>query len=236
MCELLAAMLRSNDSAVITVEGISMLPTLQEGDTILISKSQNYELGDILVFAYPTEELLVHRLIQKTENTLYCKGDNAFRLEEVSPNQVYGKVVMVNGLEILPWPLWKVNLSYAVHCEFINCQNVISQTRQTQIYKLYNEIILINEGAVHMTYRKNESMEFIQADASSLAVFDSESGDAHFFDETGIDILNILSTPHTLEALIGELCSIYAVKPEEIQEDVEEFVSETVSKKVVLAE
>ena len=49
-------MLRSNGSAVITVEGISMLPTLQEGDTITLSKSYNYELGDILVFAYPTEE------------------------------------------------------------------------------------------------------------------------------------------------------------------------------------
>lgn len=236
MQDLLAAMLRSNDSVVITVEGISMLPTLQEGDTITLSKNHNYELGDILVFAYPADELLVHRLIWKTENTLYCKGDNAFRLEEVSPNQIYGKVIMVNGLEILPWPLWKVNLSYAVHREFLNSQNIISQTRLTKIYKLYNEIILKNEGAVHMTYRKNESMEFIQADAASLAVFDSESGDAHFFDETGIDILNILSTPHTLESLIGELCSIYAVKPEEIQEDVEEFVSETVSKKVVLAE
>ena len=71
MRKLLAAMLRSNGSAVITVEGISMLPTLQEGDTITLSKSYNYELGDILVFAYSIDELLVHRLIRKRENTLY---------------------------------------------------------------------------------------------------------------------------------------------------------------------
>ena len=39
-----------------------------------------------------------------------------------------------------------------------------------------------------MTYQKNKEMDYIFSDETSLAVFDSESGDTHFFDETGIDI------------------------------------------------
>ena len=76
-------------------------------------------------------------------------------------------------------------------------------------------------------------MDYIQTDETSLAVFDPETGDTHFFDETGIDILNILSEPCDLDMLLSKLCEIYDVAPDDIHEDVEEFLSETVEKKVV---
>lgn len=85
-----------------------------------------------------------------------------------------------------------------------------------------------------MIYRKNEEMQYIQADESSLAVFDPESGDTHFFDEVGIQILNSLSEPCELDGLLEKLCEIYDAAPEDIRTDVEEFLRETVEKKVVL--
>ena len=84
-----------------------------------------------------------------------------------------------------------------------------------------------------MIYKKNENMDYIQTDETSLAVFDPETGDTHFFDETGIDILNILSEPCDLELLLSKLCEIYDVTADEIRADIEEFLAETVEKKVV---
>ena len=86
-----------------------------------------------------------------------------------------------------------------------------------------------------MIYQKNENFDYIKSDKQSLAVFDPEAGNVHFFDEVGIDILNILSTPHSLEALIEELCEIYNVTPEQIENDVKEFINDTIEKKVIIS-
>ncbi len=84
-----------------------------------------------------------------------------------------------------------------------------------------------------MVYKKNENMDYIQSDETSLAVFDPDTGDTHFFDENGIDILNILSEPCDLDTLLSKLCAIYDVTPDAIKTDVEEFLSDTTQKKVV---
>ena len=77
-------------------------------------------------------------------------------------------------------------------------------------------------------------MDYISADEISLAVFDAESGDTHFFDETGVDILNCLDTPITLDKLLEKLCEIYDATPLDIRGDVEEFLAECITKKVVI--
>ena len=84
-----------------------------------------------------------------------------------------------------------------------------------------------------MIYKKSESMDYIQTDETSLAVFDPETGDTHFFDETGIDILNLLTEPCDLDLLLTKLCEIYDVTPDEIKSDVQEFLADTIEKKVV---
>lgn len=85
-----------------------------------------------------------------------------------------------------------------------------------------------------MTYQKNKDMDYISADETSLAVFDAESGDTHFFDETGVDILNCLDAPITLEELLDKLCEIYDASPSDIRADVEEFIAECIVKRVVI--
>lgn len=84
-----------------------------------------------------------------------------------------------------------------------------------------------------MLYKKNEKMEYIQSDETLLTVFDPETGDAYFFDETGIDILDALSEPCDFSTLIEKLCKTYAVGPDDIKTDVEEFLKETAEKNVV---
>ena len=67
-----------------------------------------------------------------------------------------------------------------------------------------------------MLYKKNEAMDYIFSDQTTLAVYDPESGDTHFFDETGIDILNLLEKPKNVDSLLAELSKIYNASPDDI--------------------
>jgi len=91
---LLRHILRFRGEAVITLTGISMEPLLREGDRIRIVKSE-YKIGDILVFPYKNNTLLAHRLVGERAGRLLCKGDNAFRVEDIEPDAVLGKVTAV---------------------------------------------------------------------------------------------------------------------------------------------
>lgn len=230
--KLLFAQAKSGRPVDITVEGVSMHPTLYAGDVVTLVACEEYEIGDILVFTYKQEGLLIHRLLDKKDGRYFCKGDNAFRLEDITQEPIAGKVTAVNGLPLLPCPPRLVTLSYLVNRAFFRCRYDVEKTKQTDMYRLYEKVI-INKGDDIMIYQKNENMDYIQTDDASLAVYDPESGDTHFFDETGIDILNSLTEPCDIDGLLDKLCRIYAAAPEDIRADVEDFLQEAVSKGVV---
>ena len=208
-----------------------MNPTLFEGDKVTIQKSENYNIGDILVFDYKNEGLLIHRLITH-DNKYFCKGDNAFRLEDIEYDQIIGKLVLVNNVTTEEWAEWKIHLSYEVNRAFCKFHYDKNKVLKTNIYKLYSALILRKEEN-KMNYKKTDKMDFILADETSLAVFDPESGNTYFFDEIGIDILNCLNNPCNLETLLNMLCNIYSATPEDIRSDVEEFLADTVKKGIV---
>lgn len=229
--KILPAVLKTKGQAELTVTGTSMEPTLIEGDLITIIKCNNYTIGDILVFDYKNEGLLVHRLL-KTSIRYFCKGDNSFRLEDMPAEKIIGKVTAVNGVPIAVWQKWKIDLSYAVNRSFVKSKYDITNTMQTDIYKLYSALILGKEEN-KMNYKKTDKMDFILSDETSLAVFDPESNNTYFFDETGIDILNCLDIPCNIEMLLDMLCNIYSASPEDIRANVEEFLADTVTKGIV---
>ena len=234
---LLQSYVKRKEPFDITVVGVSMEPVLYEGDIIRLQPQEDYEdylVGDILVFNYNDDELLAHRLLQKKDGLFYCKGDNCYRLEEVTPAQIIGRVTHISNKEVPPCPPKLIALSYAVSQRFAKLNNDYKLAQQTDVYRLYAKIYIRRE-ANPMLYQKNNEMNYIQTDETSLAVFDSDSGDTHFFDEQGIDILNILEEPVDMETLIVRLCEIYDSAPEVIQADVKEFISHYVEKKVVIA-
>ena len=76
----------------LTVDGTSMIPILNPGDSIVVCPKEEYVVGDILVFYYKNDDLLVHRLLQTRNGRLLCKGDNSFRMEDILPEQIIGAV------------------------------------------------------------------------------------------------------------------------------------------------
>ena len=109
---ILRSQLNINRNAEITVTGISMEPSLHAGDVVTIRRFESYEVGDILVFLYKNNDLLIHRLLRIKDKKYFCKGDNAFRLEDVSYEQIFGKVIKVNGEDVPSPSSQQIELSY----------------------------------------------------------------------------------------------------------------------------
>ena len=231
MQKLLFANLRAGRDMTITVTGVSMNPTMWEGDRVTVRRADSYGVGDVLVFVYKGE-LLVHRLLKMENGRYFCKGDNSFRLEDMPIESIAGKVVLQNEQPLTPLPPVITTFSYLVNRQFRTCSYDVEKTKQSGIYRFYHQIIWKVEDNT-MKYKKNENMDYIPADETSLAVFDPESGDTHFFDETAIDILNCLDDPCDLPTLLDRLCEIYDATPNDIRADVQDFLAECISKKVI---
>lgn len=227
--------LRKGDDVDITVTGISMEPLLYAGDIVTLRHTDNYEIGDILAFVYKNGELLIHRLLEVKNGRYYCKGDNALRLEDITLDQIAGKAVLKNGAAFPSPNEAMITLSLLVNRAFRKSGYRADETRKSDIYRFYQQYMRKTED-LEMTYKINDSMDYISADATSLAVFDPESGDTHFFDETGIDILNCLNTPCTMQELLNKLCEIYDATADDIRADVYEFLAECISKRVVIVQ
>ena len=78
----------------LSVDGISMLPILHPGDSVKVCAKDEYAVGDILVFFYKDDSLLAHRLLKVENGRYFCKGDNAFRLEDIEKQNIVGAVML----------------------------------------------------------------------------------------------------------------------------------------------
>ena len=98
--EILSNIKRGN-LGIIPLKGISMLPTLSNGDILYVHSQQDYSIGDIVVFSYPREGYLVHRIIGIEKGVILCKGDNSKRIEIIMKRQIVGKVIdHISGVKI----------------------------------------------------------------------------------------------------------------------------------------
>ena len=77
----------------VEVHGISMNPTLYEGDRVLVQRFDTYSTGDILVYDYGNEGLLIHRFLHFEHGLYHCRGDNTIRIERISLKRIMGKVI-----------------------------------------------------------------------------------------------------------------------------------------------
>ena len=138
--KVLKFMLEKTGQAIIKVRGISMLPILREGDNLKIENSEKYDVGDILVYNYNGEGLLVHRFLRE-DGVLVCKGDNAFRFEKISQDEVIGKVTFINGEKAKKWEAWKISLSFEIGKSFSKL-NDLEGVKNSSLYSLYATLVL----------------------------------------------------------------------------------------------
>lgn len=220
----------------LSVIGSSMEPELYEDDTVIINPQNEYKIGDILIFVYQQRELLIHRLMKVQNDIYYCKGDNCYRFEDMTANDIIGKATHKirndETIQIQNCSDKLIYLSIEVNKVYTKYNLDLQKTQESEIYKLYKKIILSKREDIQV-YIKNTDMEFIEVDEKTLVVFDSESGDTHYIDEVGIDIVNVLNDPCDIDMLVERLTAIYDTEPDVIRTDVIDFLNDLISKKIV---
>ena len=85
--------IKHDKEGIVLLKGVSMEPTLCDGALLYVQQQSDYAVGDIVVFSYPGEGYLVHRIIEINRGAILCKGDNSKRIEVVMKRQIIGKVV-----------------------------------------------------------------------------------------------------------------------------------------------
>lgn len=118
----------------LTVSGTSMLPVIHEGESISICGKDSYDIGDIIVFIYRQDRLIVHRLLDIKEDRYFCKGDNSFELEEIGYAQIIGAAMIEHDPHRA-----KVFIrdSYEINRIFKECGRDIGRTKLTPEYQDY---------------------------------------------------------------------------------------------------
>ena len=84
--------------ATLTIETGSMESELQIGDLILIKKTGEYKIGDIITYAHPGDKIpTTHRIIGYTDGGFVTKGDNNNVKDtyDVPLDIVYGEIIKV---------------------------------------------------------------------------------------------------------------------------------------------
>jgi signal peptidase I len=93
--KVLEAMKKSNSQLQLTVAGTSMLPIINDGDSVYFQKTSRYRIGDILVFERATGVIITHRLLYKTKKYFYIKGDSTVAIDKVEYSSIIGAVYQV---------------------------------------------------------------------------------------------------------------------------------------------
>ena len=86
----LETILKLKSGVSIKIHGNSMVPNLENGQEVHIIKKSEYCVGDVLVYLYNDESLLIHRLIKIEGNIYICRGDNSIRNECISYEDIIG--------------------------------------------------------------------------------------------------------------------------------------------------
>lgn len=145
--KVLKLLLNIRKQVQIKAKGVSMYPEIVNNADIVIEKSSPNSIGDILVYNYKDEGLLVHRLLA-TNPTYICKGDNAFRIESILPSDVIGKVISVDGRLVKKWSDWEIELSRKIGILYMESQNA-EKVISSSLFKLYaTTIFKKNKGYI----------------------------------------------------------------------------------------
>jgi signal peptidase I len=95
--ELFLAALTEGKDVRLHVDGMSMVPTLKPGDTIVVRQVAPHllEMGDLVV-VHREHDLVTHRLVRQKEGQWLTKGDNSHYLDPpITAEMILGKVIAI---------------------------------------------------------------------------------------------------------------------------------------------
>lgn len=208
-----------------------MEPALREGDKVTVYSRPQYEIGDILVFSYKENALIIHRLLKMEKDRYFCKGDNSYRLEDITYDQILGRVEYINDNVVLGCSKNMVLLSYMVGREFRNQGYNREKTKKTAIYHFYKNYVTDSDFA-NMEYRCstiNDAFEQNGLSDSNLLVNNSYTD---FISKR--DVLECLKEPCDLRELLTRLKTKDITPYSDLRRAIVEILAELIVHKRVL--
>lgn len=87
--------LESGGTVELPITGTSMFPLLKAGrDTVIIKKSNEYLIGDIIFYRRDDGHFVLHRIVGTDENGFVLCGDNQTILEKgITENHIIAKAI-----------------------------------------------------------------------------------------------------------------------------------------------
>lgn len=93
LAEIIQLQLERGGKASLTVTGNSMRPMLtSHRDSVTLVPSDNPRKGDVVLFKRSNGEYILHRIIDRNEDSYICCGDNQTVREPVSRDQMIATV------------------------------------------------------------------------------------------------------------------------------------------------
>jgi len=88
----------NDDIRILVVLSSSMEPLMHPGDLVVVKKTSDIKIGDVVAFSDPTGKrdlLITHRIVEINEKEIKTKGDAVEEADPFSlkPDKVYGKLV-----------------------------------------------------------------------------------------------------------------------------------------------
>jgi hypothetical protein len=95
--ELAAEVLRRGAPLWIKARGASMLPFMWDGDVVLVAPTPwtAVGVGDVVCYETSPGRLVLHRVIERTDDRAVTKGDALMATEAIEPAQLLGKVTAI---------------------------------------------------------------------------------------------------------------------------------------------
>lgn len=85
--------------AFFIVETGSMEPAIKKGELIVVSKNDNYKVGDIVTILDDENYIYTHRIIDKNDKYIITKGDaNDLTDETILEKNIIGKVIFHSNI------------------------------------------------------------------------------------------------------------------------------------------
>ena len=80
----------------IMVSGTSMLPTLHQGDLVVLRKARTYAVGDVVAYPGPGGYLVIHRILDREGDEFTFQGDNNSFVDPwtATSDQISGKQLL----------------------------------------------------------------------------------------------------------------------------------------------
>jgi signal peptidase I len=94
---LVVGMVATGRVGYVITNGVSMNPLYYQGDMVVVTKADSYQVGQIVAYPIPTKGLVVlHRIIGGNADGFVMKGDNNQSIDPVHPAaaQLVGRAVL----------------------------------------------------------------------------------------------------------------------------------------------